>query len=297
LGLSSEAYFGNWEKVKTMSNKAKYNTYLSSYYGNLVSAREGKLADELLTHYQAAHLGMFLAISETSSYINLMSAPDVLMQCGDMAQAQHSAMLSMLFTPHQCPSRMVRKLAEIAIINGEYSIAEKYLNILSKTTLHRKWANENKQLIASDTAKFVFSGKRAILSQKDTLVSPNDWRNTLINLLESNPQNKTAADYLLCYHLLRKDLELFKADYDSYYYETFGYTPSEIYQEAILLVLNKNDRQQYTDELKKYRISSNVWKLSQEFLSLLENRQQNEEKIRSTFVNSYWFYYFYAQIR
>jgi hypothetical protein len=296
LGLSSEAYFGHWNKVKALSQNKKYNTYFSAYYGNLANAREGKLADELLKQYQPADLGLFFEIRENASYINLMVSPDVLMECGDMAQAQHSAMLAMLFTPHQRSSRMIRKLATIAITNGEYPTAKKYLTLLSKTTLHRRWANENLQFIVNNT-NFDFSGKRVFLSQHDTLFSSNDWRTPLVNLLESNPQNKTAADYLLCHHLLRKDLELFKADYDAYFYPTFGYSPAKLYQEALLICIDGNDEQQYDAEVRKYCIDAEVWSKSHEFLSLVENARHNERKISSTFAATYWFYYLYAQLK
>ena len=297
LGLSSEAYFGNWNKVEALSKKEKYNTYISAYYGNLANVRKGKLAEELLKQYQPAEFGLFFKIRETDSYINLMAAPDVLMECGDMAQAQHSAMLAMIFTPHQRSSRMVRKLAEIAIANGEYPVAGKYLNMLSKTALHRRWANENRELIANDTTTFEFSGKRAFLSQRDTLFVSNDWRAALVNLLESNPQNRKAADYLLCYHLLRKDLKFFKADYDAYYYPAFGNSPPELYQEALLMLLNNEDEGQRRVESRKYRINQLVWNRSNNFLSLFENTQRNDGIIRSSFSTSYWFYYFYAQMK
>jgi len=296
LGLVSEAYFGNWDKVKSLSEKQKYSTYIRSYYGNLANAREGKLADELLKRYQPAHFGLFLEIHETDSYINLIAGVDALMECGDMAQAQHSAQLAMLFTPYQRSSRLARKLAEIAIANGEYSTAEKYLYLLSKNIIHCCWADENRLLIANDSA-FSFSGQRAFLSQKDTLFYPNDWPASLTNLIESNPQNKTAADYLLCYHLLRKDLELFKSDYDTYYYPVFGDTPPDIYKEALLICLDEDDERQYADELRKYHIDKEVWNRSREFRSLLENSKLNEGKIRSTFATSYWFYYFFAQLK
>ncbi|MDR0541009.1 MAG: DUF6057 family protein [Dysgonamonadaceae bacterium] len=296
LALSSEAYFGNWKKVKSLSKQPKYNTYISAYYGNLANAREGKLADELLKQYQPACFGLFLQIGETDSYINLTASPDVLIECGDLAQAQHSAMLAMLFTPHQRSSRMVRKLASIAIANGEYSTAEKYLRLLAKTALHRRWADDNRQFIAGDTI-FEFSGKRAFLSRRDTLFSSNDWRPPLVNLLQSNPQNRTAADYLLCYHLLRKDLKQFKADYDDYYYPTFGAASPELYQEALLICLDEFGEREYAAELQKYRIHSEVLNKSHEFLSLHETAQRNERKIRSKFDTTYWFYYFYAQLK
>jgi hypothetical protein len=297
LAFSCEAYFGHWKKVIQLSKANKYPTYLSAYYTNLAYAKAGQLPNHLLDYNQPGEYGLFLESKSTTSYIYEMASPDALMECNDMAQAQHSAMLAMLFTPHQRSSSMVRKLAGIAIANGEYPTAEKYLSMLSKTTLHRRWANENRQLIANDTAMFTFFGKRAFLSQRDTLFFTNDWRASLVNLLQSNPQNKTAIDYLLCYHLLRKDLKLFKADYDAYYYPTFGPVAPELYQQALLIGMDESDEQQYAAELRKYGIDREIWSRSREFLSLLEKAQRNEEKIRAAFSTSYWFYYFYAQMK
>jgi hypothetical protein len=164
--------------------------------------------------------------------------------------------------------------------------------------LHRRWANENWQFIADDTTTFDFSGKRAFLSQHDILFSSNDWRTPLVNLLESNPHNKTAADYLLCFYLLRKDLEQFKVCYDAYYHPAFGSTvPPELYQEALLMCMDATNEQPYVAELQKYAIEQTVRNRSHEFLTLIENMQRNETQIRSTFATSYWFYYFFAQMK
>ncbi|MDR1782698.1 MAG: DUF6057 family protein [Dysgonamonadaceae bacterium] len=287
LGLTCEAYFGHDNKVKSLINSSKYATQLGSYYGNLIAAKEGKLADGLLKRFQPAYLGLFLEIRETDSYINLMSAPDALMQYGDMAQAQHSAMLAMLFTPHQHSSRMVRTLATIAITNGDYPIAEKYLDILCRTTFHKKWAEDNLKFIAEDTT-FRYAGKRALLAQSDILFASNDWRRSIINLLQSNPQNGTAVDYLLCYSLLNKDLKQFKEDYETFYRPVFGLHPPTVYQEALIMT---------TEEYSEYGINSDVQNRSDRFLTLYENALKNEHLIRSNFSESYWFYYFFAEIK
>lgn len=124
LAFSSEAYFGHWDKVIRLNKNNDYPTYLSAYYTNLAYARQGKLCDELMQHYQPASHGLLLQINNSTGYIYGMASPDALMECGDMAQAQHSAMLAMTFTPHQRSSRMIRKLTEIAIINEDYAIAQ-----------------------------------------------------------------------------------------------------------------------------------------------------------------------------
>ena len=297
LAFSSEAYFGHWGKVIRLNKDNSYPTYLSAYYTNLAYARQNKLCDELMLHYQPAFHGLLLQINESTGYIYAMASPDALMECGDMAQAQHSAMLAMTFTPHQRSSRMVRKLAEIAIINEDYSVAQKYLRMLSHTSLHRSWARERLELIKSGQCDSIpyWAHKRRMLPQQDTLFSANQWRTSLVNLIESNPQNKMAADYLLCFHLLNKDLQLFKKDYDRYYYPTFGSLPSRLYQEALIACMNEKENPQ--EQLKHYRISAKVYKDCLQYLSIYEDAKGDGRALEKLFGKTYWFYYYYAQLK
>lgn len=99
LAFTSEAYFGHWDKIIALDQDNPYPNYLNAYYTNLAYARQGKLCDELMQHHQPATYGLLLQINESTGYIYGMASPDALMLCGDMAQAQHSAMLAMTFTP------------------------------------------------------------------------------------------------------------------------------------------------------------------------------------------------------
>ena len=51
--------------------------------------------------------------------------------------AEHCAMLSMIFSPRNSGSRMIKRLAEINLVNGDDEAALKYLRILDNTHLHK----------------------------------------------------------------------------------------------------------------------------------------------------------------
>ena len=55
---------------------------------------------------------------------------------------EHCAMLSMIFSPRNSGSRMIKRLAEINLVNGDDEAALKYLRILDKTLLHKSWAEK-----------------------------------------------------------------------------------------------------------------------------------------------------------
>jgi len=295
LAFSCEAYFGHWDKVIRMSQKDSSPSYLSVYYTNLAYAKKGRLCDELMNHYQPGPYGLLMNIKETMGYIYAMASPDALIACGDMAQAQHSAMLAMMFTPHQRSSRMMRRLADIAMVNGEYSVARKYLLMLSHTSLHKTWANRQLDILNDSTVNVQLSERRQSLARQDTLFSANQWQLSLINLLKANPTNKMAADYLLCLHLLNKDLKSFKEDYDVYYYPIFGSNPPRLYQEALMECMSPNKTPEA--QLRHYRISTKVFRDCLNYLAAYQKVQGDGKLLRAQFGKTYWFYHYYAQLK
>lgn len=119
IKISSLAYYGKWDKVSEMGKTNPYKSVTGSYFYNVSSSREGTLPEDILEVYQPLWKGLFLAINENSGYRRVFDSVEALMVCGDFAQAQHSALLGMTFTPRQRSSRMLRRLCEIAMANGD----------------------------------------------------------------------------------------------------------------------------------------------------------------------------------
>ena len=79
-------------------------------------------------------------MSDKGSYLPIIFSNEVYFFLGDTNASQHRALIAMIFSPNHYSSRLLRRLVQINIINGEYKVAEKYLKILSKTLFHKKWA-------------------------------------------------------------------------------------------------------------------------------------------------------------
>lgn len=292
LGLMCEAYYGHWDKLEKMARQQKYNSYLTAYYGNLSQARRGKLPDTLLERYQPASYGLLMETKGNVSYLNIMAGPDALILYGDLEQAQRAAMLGMVFTPKQRSSRMVRRLVEINIQNGDKDTAKKFLHLLSKTLFHQKWAE--RQLYALENNIPVRADY--CIASNDVLFSPNDMRSSITNLLKSCHDNKTAIDYLLCYDLLCKELEHFKVDYDAYYFPIFGKAPSVLYQEALLMIIS--DCPEFgSEQLAHYHILHSEYRKMQLYVSAFHQNKDNVEWMQRKFGNTYWFYHFYSRLK
>lgn len=131
-----------------------------------------------------------------------------------MTMAEHATILGMIFSPNHTGSRMVKRLAEINLINGDEEAAMKYLRILSNTRFYNQWAKDRIPGKESETVKQWLKNKQAFIPQSDTIrISTTDVAKSLRLLLESNPDNGMARDYLLCLHLLAKNLPGFLEDY------------------------------------------------------------------------------------
>lgn len=270
---------GNWDAVAEMGRRNPHQSLVTSYYYNLSQARADQLPDGLLKAYQPAYHGLFIPVKPGVPCFELMASTDALYMAGDYAQAQHSAMLGMTFSPRQRSAAMIKALSDIAFANGDYDTARRYLTMLSKTALYRKWAREGLQLLDAETDRLAVKN-----DCRDILVQHNDYRTALANIACTASDGKKATDYLLCLDLLDKDLAHFRQDYDTFYKGKYDVirVPS-LYQEALLMTFDENTSP--AGQLTAYGISRKTLDDCTEFL------KGNE----SLFRNSYWFYHKYAQ--
>lgn len=269
LKVSTLAYYGKWNEVESMGKENRFKSQTAAYYYNLAMARQGRLPNELLNVYQPLFYGLFLPVTMTETYSKVLAGADALIECGDYGQAQHSAMLGMTFMPNQRSSRAVRRLAEIAVYNGDTLAAGRYLGMLGKTLMHRSWAKQTKALVEDGTAV-------PLNSCRDTVYFVNDYRTSLKNILDSGNAPRATLDYLLCYDLLIKNLVLFMQDYDRYYLpENRNIIPPRIYQEALEMM----------EAGPEYNVTREVKDDNQLFLSGEEYK----------FPKSYWYYFKFAQ--
>ena len=100
---------------------------------------------------------------------------EVYYQLGFINTAQRYAFEAMEATPdYQKSGRVLRRLAETNLINGEYKVAYKYLKILQKSIFYRKFANRTMALLWNEKAINAdpeYSWLRKCRPQKDFLFS------------------------------------------------------------------------------------------------------------------------------
>ena len=297
LSLDSEAYFGNWGRVLHLANTYKINNTTASYYTNLALARHGVLPDHLLEYYQPASEGLFLPVNPAASPLTILFSNEVFFYLGDINMSQHSAMLGMIFSPNNRSSRLVKRLAEINLINGEKEAARKYLRMLEPTLFHRSWALKRIALLEADTLQTAsnkwLSEKRSQLVKRDILRKGDNYPASLELLVESNPGNKMALDYLMCYHLLNKNITEFVQLFDRYAKGRMSIMP-RIYSEALLIWLFKAKASE--KEVQQYGISPDVIRDFANYTRIYEQDKGEMKQLQESYGKSYWFYFHFANM-
>lgn len=285
MGLAVEASLENWQAVSDLAKEDR-KAEIGTYYYNLSNAMKGQLADRLMEYYQPFERGLFLPVGEKSTPFKIACAGDVWFALGDMSMAERDAMLGMLFSPAHTGSRYLKRLAETNLVTGDFQAAAKYLRILLNSPRDREWALERFPDAWTPQYRARIENKRALMPRFDIVHGMDQTQVILRILLGSNPSNKMALDYLLCYDLLTKDLDAFVGDFDP------SLTRSHLYEEAMLIFLAAKGGMN-SDNLAHYHIGQQTLGRFNDFVRLYK-QDPSSPSIAEGFRTSYWYYFYFA---
>ena len=288
LKYDCEYYFNRTSRLQ--DETISPNGILPTYYAHLIDAKQRNLPNNLLARMKYDINGLFIPVAPTSAPQSIYAANEVWFELGDMTMAEHATMLGMIFSPYNKGSRALKRLAEINLINHDDEAAKKYLRMLQKTIAHYNWAEERMPGIHSERVQQWLNVKRNFIPRTDVIRNSADIQTSLCNLLDANPNNLLALDYLLCYDLLIKDINSFGNHLEKY---SNGYSNHRLYQEAYLIYATGQDSPFPKNE--KIVIEPEVIDNFYQYTKLYQSEEDNVEQLKQLFDKTYWFYYHFAQ--
>ena len=286
MGLAVEAANENWQAVAALAAEDR-QAEVGTYYYNLANAMQGQLPDKLMDYYQPFERGLFLPVGSHSTPFIIACAGDVWFELGYMPLAERDAMLGMLFSPAHTGSRYLRRLAETNLVTGDFEAASKYLRILLNSPGDRDWALARFPDAWTPEYRQHILEKRALLPSFDLVHGMDQAPLILRVMLGSNPSNKMALDYLLCYDLLTKDLDAFVGDFDP------SLTRSRLYEEAMLIFLASKGGMT-EDNFSHYHISPQTIAQFNRFVTIYKQDGGSGRNLSGEFGKSYWYYFYFA---
>lgn len=178
---------------------------------NFALAMRGELADRMFEFPQVSSEGLIPLFSR--EVVSSMMTSDIYMELGMVNTARRFAFEAQEAIPDQRKSgRLTKRLAEVAITDGQYALASRYLGVLSQTFAYGRWADEMKALIKDEArvaAHPYFSKLRRRRISQDFFYSDREMDQMLGLLFSHDKSNRMALDYLLCLELLTRDIGSF----------------------------------------------------------------------------------------
>lgn len=273
IALDINTVKGNWDKVLKLSEKDLHDN-VASYFYNMAIAEKGTMGNDFFKHSQGS-LGstLFLWVDDDYSQFSNGAAGEVWFRLGNMTMAEQSTVIALQISPRHSGARFLVRLAEIALISGEEDTASKYLNMLSKTLVYRKWALDRMPGRMSGSVQAWLAGESAKLSHDDFVFGDNGaFRDLLKGLLDANPDNMLARQYLLMYDLEIVRLDAFMEDYCD------NMIPGTLFEQAILVWMSQHDI--FTeDNIQKYGIGKRTMQKFDQFF-----------RYPDRYTDTYWYY-------
>lgn len=292
LAVDTEYYLGRLDVLGRLLDKYEnQHSRFNSYYRNLWLAEQYRLPDEMMHYYQPFELGLYLPNDEAISYPITYASGELWFLLGDMTNAEHSAMLGMIFSPFGKGARPLRRLAEINLINGDEEAAMKYLRILEKTLIYRRWARSRMPGKQTPEVQRWLTMRRSLLPKTDLVRAPLDLRRSLVHLLEDNPDNVFASQYLLAFDLMHKDVGLFAEDFKRFSrHQKLG----RVWAEALLIWISSNGSNE--DDFMRWNIPPQIMDEFREYNSLFKKGGSSLKILQQKYEKTYWFFFHFASM-
>ena len=289
INLEKMIFAEKYDEAVEYHEKKPTENLIGQYFYNIALSSTGQLCDRLF-HGRQDFGTSSLFLPWSSEHINWGAWS--FYSIGLINEAQRWAYEEMVVYGRR-PQNM-KLLVKSSLINGDYILTRKYAGILKKSLFYRKWAISYEKLagdslaVKSDPA---LGRKMSILPGKDFFVFLESPEGNLPRLVNQNPGNREAFEYLMAWLLLNKDVEMLVGNISLM--KDMGYTsiPRHI-EEAILIYYNSQGR---LPDMGGLELSSETRLRFDQYFSAFMTGRQNpatlEGKMREQFGNTFWYYF------
>lgn len=211
--LLEQIHFADIEKWDMLAKVEGINPSndIQMNYLNLALSHQGRLLDQLFA-YQQKDIGSLITRETPYTDVGVLLSR-IYYQIGAIGAAQNQAFSSTVGITYGNPS-MAKLLVKTYLINGYYALAEKQIKLLEKTMYYADWASEQRRFLYNDAAVEAdaeLGAKRRCLAPNDRFTMLYGPISDMVDLLQNNPNNKEAGEYLLSMLLVPKDVNSINA--------------------------------------------------------------------------------------
>jgi hypothetical protein len=251
----------------------------------------GQLGEKLFEYPVGEHAdGLYR--SDQASFTLAIEYCDLLLDLGNLNGAQHKAYEA--WAVEGKTPRVLQHLASIHIAKKEYAVAENYLLKLKKTCKYNAWTKKQLRLCAEKIFSREHEGAENLPKNAPAfLIRPGFAHAELLQLVQSQPQDRMAAEYLLAYDLLAGRIDYFMENLP--YFQQFTQELPRAFEEAVVLYLSSG--LPATEKQQSIPIRQKVVTNFTDFMKILQ-KHGNEKvsaflELQQKYGDTFWFYYLY----
>jgi hypothetical protein len=283
-----------WDEVIRQHEESNSTNIVEQYYYNLALSEKGQLCSRMFFGRQShGSMSLTLKRDDEQSYRALYFYYSV----GLTGEAHHLAFEQVV--QHGYRPENIKMLIKTELINGNFKIAERYINVLKGTLHYKKWAEKyEKMLFKPDIVNSdpEFGKEIRLLPKEDFYIVADDFRN-LEMLLQANPDNRIAFEYKIARLLLEKDLMAVGSEIKKLKGMGYGHIPRHIEEAVVSLV---NVTKEFPD-LGGLAISNDTDQRFIKYFSDLKsfkgNRSLIAKGISKADKNTFWYYLQFGLIK
>jgi len=291
LGMDYYVQAGDWNKVISLSKKYKGTNLLVEYYTNMALYKTGQFSTRMFDFPQSGIDG--LRLKWTRDEVTPFFGGEIFYHLNYINEAYRWAFESMV--AKGLNPRSLKRLVQTSLINGQYEVAARYLNILDQTLYYKDWV-ANYKMYVLDPVKI--SQNKELAERRQFLVKNDFICNDLgLNeLLKEHPENKMAFEYLMAIFLLNKDITNFAANI--YRLKELGYREIPVnYEEALLFCMTYFKRDLVPEG---FSIRPATIQRKNEYVAQISrcggDRDRAARELYKQFGNTCWYYLHFAEL-
>ncbi len=278
-----------WKDVIKYAEKKPPKNYLSLSMLNLSLAKTGELGNSMFRYNQHGVNGLFLAFNR--EYVTALMGSEILYHLSLTNACQEYAFESMQTIPDMGQSaRVIKRLAETNLINGQYNVSEKYLKLLENTLFYRKWAKTSMTYLSNEdkiNSHPDWGEKRKFRVRGDYFFHIKNIEAVLNRMVKENPGNRVAFEYLMAFYMINKDLRNFVNLIPAMEKMQYKTVPIS-YQEAIMYIIGLNSADPASNA-PSY-ISSETKARMKAYAGIYTSRPDAESRLAEKYAATYWYY-------
>jgi hypothetical protein len=278
-----------WEKILSLKRKVRIDDRIPRFLMNRALYYSGDMPEKLFSVPQEWGIHTLMLTMQFNRECTMHSS-DLFFDMGYIKGAEYWALEANTYHPYA--PRILYRLMQCAILLDNQAVARKYLTVMMHSPVHRNMAknilrqlNEGKY----DLLKNIWIKNEPVI-QGNLYINNSNPNTDLIRLLQENPYNKMAFEYLMSYYLLNNHLGNFIHFLP--YVKNFEYDHlPRTYEEALLFYyLSKGTKPSEFEYPIRKETMDDLLNFNKTLIEYRFDDRSAQPELARNFGKTYWYY-------